>query len=76
MQQGLDKGKSSYRGRSLGLRVNPKEKSAEVIVLGATSHAKGRGGLTNKEGQNAKWFLIFNGMAQVIALKNEDRLTD
>ena len=50
MSQGLDEGKSSYQGRSLGLRVNPKEKSAEVIVLGANeppqkawrSHKQGR----------------------------------
>jgi hypothetical protein len=35
-----------------------------------------RTGLTNKEGQNAKWFLIFNGMAQAIALKKRNRLTD
>lgn len=33
-------------------------------------------GLTNKEGLNAKWFLIFNGMVQTIALKNKNRLTD
>jgi hypothetical protein len=42
----------------------------------ATSHAKKRGGLTIKEGQNAKRFLIFNGMMQVIALRNKNRLTD
>ena len=35
-----------------------------------------RTGLTNKEGPNAKWFLIFNGLAQVIALKKRTRLTD
>ena len=37
MAQELDEGKSIYQGRSLGLRVNPKEKSAEVIVLEVTS---------------------------------------
>jgi len=33
------------------------------------------GRLIHKEGQNAKWFLIFKGIAPVIALKNENRLT-
>ena len=37
MAQELDEGKSSYQGRSLKSRVDYKEKSAEVIVLGATS---------------------------------------
>lgn len=37
MAQALDEGKSIYQGRSLRLRANPKEKSAEVIVLVVTS---------------------------------------
>ena len=35
MTQGLEEGKSGYQGRSLRLRVNHKEKSAEVIVVRA-----------------------------------------
>jgi hypothetical protein len=35
-----------------------------------------RTGLTNKEGPNAKRFLIFNGITQVIALRSKNRLTD
>jgi len=71
----LDEGKSSYQGRSLQSRVGLAKKSAEVIVLVWKRATEKCGGLTNKEGQNAKWFLIFNGIAQVIALKNEDRLS-
>ncbi|WP_205334812.1 hypothetical protein, partial [Gelidibacter japonicus] len=40
----------------------------------ATSyHQKGRG-LTSKEGQNVKRFLIFEGMVRAIAPENKDRL--
>jgi hypothetical protein len=75
MQQALEERKSGYQGRSLQPRVGYAKKSAEVIVLGATSYQQKGIGLTNKEGLNAKWFLIFNGMVQTIALKNKNRLT-
>jgi hypothetical protein len=74
-QQGLISRCSGHRrkegvlteGGLLGYEISHKEKSAEVILLGATS-PENRGGLTNKEGPNVNWFLIYKGMAQAIAL--------
>ena len=56
------------KGGLLGYEFSHKEKSAEVIVLGATRCQQTAHGLTNKEGLNVNWFLIYNGMAQAIAL--------
>jgi len=62
------KGICLTEGGLSGYGFNHREKSAEAIVLGATRCQQTAHGLTNKEGLNVNWFLIYNGMAQAIAL--------
>jgi len=58
MMQELEEGKSIYQGRSLGLRVDPKEKSAEVIVPKGNELGQCPRGLTIREGLNVVLFKI------------------
>jgi hypothetical protein len=64
MPQGLDKGKSFYRGRSHRPRVGNDEKSAEAIVVGANElrTETAEDSLTN-EGLNIKMFQMQQGSA-------------
>lgn len=55
-------------GGLLGYGFSHKEKPAEVILPEETSCHQTAHGLTNREGPNVNWFLIYNGMAQAIAL--------
>ena len=63
MSQGLDKGRSFYRGRSHRPRVGKDEKSAEAIVVGSNESVNKPEVSQANEGLNVKPLQIPNGSA-------------
>jgi len=64
MPQGLDEGRSFYRGRSHRLRVGKDEKSAEaIVVIGNEPRIETVEDSPDNEGLNVKQLQISNGVS-------------
>jgi hypothetical protein len=63
MPQGLDEGRSFYRGRSHRPRVGKDEKSAEAIVMGSNEPMNEAEVSQANEGLNVKQLQIANGVS-------------